>query len=193
MIERYSPSGTRVEAVAGKVASKATAEVRLDFSSAGPLELGWIRVVEKSRSVVVSCTYECLKGNTLTTVPYMLPTFRRPVSDKAIQSARKFSIRHRYTLDSRALPGGALYCFVNLSAYPVQVGMCQENYPDCTNPALTNKIAPMASISFPLDPTKRFAVLESTPGYSAGAALKWTDGLAKIFGSSSSIVFDSVR
>ena len=109
-----------------------------------------------------------------------------------MQSAVRYSIRHRYTYDVLALRGVA-YFFVNLSDYPVQVGMCQANYPDCTNLTLPYTLPSLASISFPIDQQKPFLVLESTPGFSAGTALESSEGLTRIFGASSSITFGPVR
>jgi hypothetical protein len=64
-IQRSSATGTLLDAVAKKVAGRATTEVRLDLSPPGPPEFGWIRVAEKSKAVVVSSTSEYLNGNTI--------------------------------------------------------------------------------------------------------------------------------
>jgi hypothetical protein len=189
-VQRYSADGTLLDAVARSVAAKTKTDVRLDVSSARP-EFGWIRVVTKGDKTVVSSTYETLSGNSLTTIPH-LAVFRHPLSENAVREARRYSIRHRYTYDVFALHGVA-YFFVNLSDYPVEVGMCQADYPDCTNLTLPHTVPPRASISFRIDQQKRFLVLESTPGYSAATALEWGEGLTKIFGATTTITFDPVR
>src|SRR5208283_4355526 len=60
--------------------------------------------------------------------------------------------------------------------YPVQVAKCQDDLPGCTNPTLPFTVTPMASISFPIDHSRRYAVIESTPGYSVLTAVRFTDG-----------------
>jgi hypothetical protein len=71
--------------------------------------------------------------------------------------------------------------------------MCQANYPGCTNTTLEHTVQPMASIAFPIDQQGQYLVLESTLGYSASAALQWSDGLTKVFGASSLIAFGLVK
>ena len=48
----------------------------------------------------------------------------------------------------------------------------------------------MASISFPLDHSRRYGVIESTPGYSVAALLRISEGVKQFFDSSSCIKFD---
>ena len=88
---------------------------------------------------------------------------------------------------------GALYVFVNLSDYPVQAGMCQDNYPDCAPPSLPYTVRPHASLVFPIDEQERFLVMHSTPGYSVATAVQWTEGLKQIFTANSSITFGLVK
>ena len=186
-IQRFSATGKLLDTVTTKVAGRSSADVRLDLS-ADSAEFGWFRSVEKGgNSVLVSSTFEYLSGNALNSLPE-LAVYRHPLSARAVQDARLYSIRHKYTYDVFALRGVA-YFFVNLSDYPVAVGMCQENYPDCTSTTLDRTVQPMATIAFPIDQQKRFLVVESEPGYSAGTALAWTEGLTKVFGASSSITF----
>ena len=78
--------------------------------------------------------------------------------------------------------------FVNLSTYPVQVAMCQDDVPQvCTNPTLPYSVSPLASISFPIDQSRRYAVIESTPGYSAATAVRMAEGSKRVFKVSSCI------
>ncbi len=189
-IQRYSAGGTLLNSLTRRVAGRSKEEARLDVSSASP-EFGWIRIVEKGKSVAVSGTYEYLGGNSLSTISH-LAVFRHPLSEGAVRSARLLSIRHRYTYDVFALRGVA-YFFVNLSDYPVDVGMCQADYPGCTSPTLPHRVSPLASTSFPVDQQKRFLVFESTPGFSVATALEWGEGMTRIFGSSSSITFGPVK
>jgi hypothetical protein len=190
-IQRYSASGKLLDSVTKTVAGRRKTEVRVDLSTE-TREFGWLRAVEKGgSSVSVSSIYEFLSGNRLASIPEQA-VYRHPLSDDAVKSARRYSIRHKYTYDVFALRGVA-YFFVNLSNYPVDVGMCQANYPGCTNTTLEHTVLPMASIAFPIDQQARFLVLESNPGFSAGTALQWGDGLTKAFGASSSITFGPVK
>jgi hypothetical protein len=143
-------------------------------------------------TVLVSADEELLDGDTLRTSPNVLAVFRHPLSKGDVRSAYQYSIRHRYTYDLYAHPGGVAVFFVNLSESPIAVSMCQENYPDCTNAALPFTVAPSAMIAFPINQDKRYAVLESTPGFSAATVQAWTSGLTKIFGAASSITFGPV-
>ena len=160
--------------------------VRVDVASETPA-FGWFQVTQEGHSIDVSASYEYLNGDNLTTIP-MLAVFRHPLSLGAVRSALKTSIHHRYTYDVFTLRG-ALYVFVNLSDYPVQAGMCQENYPDCMLTSLPHTVRPHASLVFPIDQERRFLVVHSTPGYSVATAVEWTEGLKQIFAANSSITF----
>jgi hypothetical protein len=95
-IQRYSATGRLLDSMTKTVAARGKAEVNLDPSADQP-EFGWFRTVENGAgSVLVSSTYEYLGGNTLTSVP-SLAIYRHPLSGDAVQSARRYSIRHKYT------------------------------------------------------------------------------------------------
>ena len=68
--------------------------------------------------------------------------------------------------------------------------MCQDDLPGYTNPTLPFTVTPMASISFPIDHSRRYAVIESTPGYSVLTAVRFTDGTKQSFDASSCIKFE---
>ena|ERR1017187_4025711 len=170
-------------------AGRAT-EVRVDVASETPA-FGWLQVTEDGHSLKISATYEHINGNTLVSTP-MLPVFRHPLSEGAVRSASKYSMHHGYTYDVFALRG-ALYVFVNLSDYPVQAGMCQENYPDCVLLSLPYTVKPHASVLLPIDQQRRFLIMHSTPGYSVATAVEWTEGLKQVFAADSSITFGAVK
>ena len=65
--------------------------------------------------------------------------------------------------------------------------MCQDDVPGCNNPTLPYTVSPMASISFPIDQSRRYAVIESTPGYSAATGVRVAEGGKRIFKVSSCI------
>jgi hypothetical protein len=182
-IERHSASGRLLDNVKKAVPAGGNTEVRMDLSSASP-EFGWIRVLSKGKGVSASTTLEVVDGDTLQSIPQEA-VFRRPELTK-----RRFSaLPHRWTFDGSDNLGFLMY-FVNLSEYPVQAAMCQDDYPGCTNPTLPYTVAPMASISFPIDQSRRYTVVESTPGYSVATALRLTEGAERIFGASSCIKFE---
>lgn len=185
-IQAWLSDGSPRQKVSRVVPAATITELRVDMASETPA-LGWIQVIRDNTCVQVSATYEYLDGNTLTTIP-MLAVSRHPLSEAAVRSALKYSVHHRYTYDVFALRG-ALYVFVNLSDYPVQAGICQENYPDCVLTSLPYTVMPHASLVFPIDPQRRFLVMHSTPGYSVATAVEDTEGLKQIFAANSSITF----
>jgi hypothetical protein len=189
-IQPWLSDGSPLQNVSQIVPGSTATEVRVAVASETPT-FGWFQITEEGHAITVSAAYEYLNGNTLTTIP-MLPVFRHPSSDGAVRSALEYSIHHRYTYDVFALQG-ALYVFVNLSDYPVQAGMCQENYPDCVVPSLPRTVEPHAGLVFTIDQKKRFLVMHSTPGYSVATAVEWTEGLKQIFTANSSITFDLVK
>jgi hypothetical protein len=169
-----------------QLALPGTTEVRVDMDSDTPT-VGWMQVTATGHGVDISGTYEYITGNALISVP-MLAILRHPLAASAVKAAVKYSVHHRYTYDVFALRG-ALYVFVNLSDYPVQVGMCQDSAPDCMPPSLPYTVKPNARIVFPIDPQKQFLILHSTPGYSAATAVEWTEGMRQIFAANSTITF----
>lgn len=189
-IQPWDSNGSPLERRDQMVPAGATTEIRVDVTS-DPPKLGWVQVMEEGRTTKVSATYEYLDGDTVTTIP-MLAVFRHPLSESAVRSALQYSIHHRYTYDVFALRG-VLYVFVNLSDYPVQAGLCQENYPDCVLQSLPYTVMPHASLVLPIDQQKRFLVMHSTPGYSVSTAVEMTEGLRRIFAVNSSITFGPVR
>jgi len=156
--------------------------VRLDLSSAIP-EFGWVRVLTRGKAVTISMTLEMTQQGTLESLPEQ--AVHRHPEPKARLSAQP----HRWAFDLIDNLSALAY-FVNLSEYPVQVAMCQDEVPGCANPTLPYTVAPMASISFPLDHSRRYAVIESTPGYSAAASLRFTEGAKQYFDASSCIKFE---
>jgi hypothetical protein len=189
-VQPWDSNGSPLEKRDQVVLAGATTEMRVDVTS-GPPKLGWFQVMEEGRTIKISATYEYLNGDTVTTIP-VLAVFRHPLSESAVRSALEYSIHHRYTYDVFALRG-VLYVFVNLSDYPVQAGLCQENYPDCVLPSLPYTVMPHASLVLPIDQQKRFLVMHSTPGYSVATAVEMTEGLQRIFAVNSSIRFGPVR
>jgi hypothetical protein len=190
-IDRYSEHGERLATAISNVGAKAKLEVRLDVSSVTPAA-GWIRVITRGNDVRVSSMQELLDGNTLRTLPSEA-VFRHPLSEGAIRVARRYSIPHRYTYDLMMLGGGVAFVFVNLSDYPVAVGMCQADYPGCENSTPPRTVPPLASTAFEIDPLRRFGVVESTPGYSAASPVEFQPGFTKTFGSESTITFEPVK
>lgn len=182
-IERYSASGSLLDNVKKSVPVGGNTEVRMDLSSANP-EFGWIRVLSEGKGVSVSAAIETVDGDMLWSVPQKAVS-RHPELTKHRLSA----LPHEWRFDVAANLGFLMY-FVNLSEYPVQVAMCQDDFPDCTNPTLPYRVAPMASISFPIDQSRRYAVVESTPGYSVATALQLSEGTKRIFKVSSCIKFE---
>jgi hypothetical protein len=182
-VERYSSSGSLLDSVSKAVSGNGNAEVRVDLSSSRP-ELGWIRVLSKGIGVDVKASLEMVEGDTLQTIPQGA-AHRHPELTK--QSLG--SLPHIWTFDVANNLGFLLY-FVNLSDYPVQVAMCQDERPGCRNPTLPYAVASMASISFPIDQSRRYAVIESTPGYSAVTSLRLTEGAKSTFEASSCIKFE---
>lgn len=189
-IQPWLLDGSARQKISQMAPGNTATEVRVDVASEAPT-FGWFQITEEGRTKEVSAVYEYLSGNSLITIP-MLPVFRHPSSGGAVRSAVKYSIHHRYTYDVFALRG-ALYVFVNLSDYPVQAGMCQENCPDCVVASLPHTVEPHAGLVFTIDQQKRFLVIHSTPGYSVGTAVEWTEGWKRIFTANSSITFDLVK
>lgn len=183
-IERYSANGRLLETVTKAMLVGGHTEVRLDLSSDKP-EFGWIRVLATSKGVTVSTAVETVQGNTLESIPQGA-VYRNPPLTK-----RPFlALPHRWTYNV-ANNLGFLFYFVNLSEYPVQAGICQDDHhPNCTSPALPSTVAPMASISFPIDQSRRYAVIESSPGYSVATTLRLSDGTRKVFDASTCIKFE---
>jgi hypothetical protein len=182
-IERYSSNGSLLDKIKKTVPAGGNTEVRLDLSSPSP-EFGWIRVLSEGKGVNVSASLEVVQGNTLQTLPEKA-TYRHPELTKRPLAA----VPHRWNFDVTD-NAGSLFYFVNLSEYPVQVAMCQDDHPNCTNPTLPYRVAPMASISFPIDQSRRYAVVESTPGYSVATALQFSEGTKRLFDASSCIKFE---
>jgi len=183
-IERYSSSGRLVESITKAVATGGHTEVRLDLSSPKP-EFGWIRVLSSGKGVSVSTAVETIQGNTLQSLPQGAVSRNPPLTKRPF-----ISLPHRWTYNvTNNL--GFLFYFVNLSEYAVQVSMCQDDHhPTCTSTALPSTVAPMASISFPIDQSRRYAVIESSPGYSVAATVRLSDGTKKVFDASTCIKFE---
>ena len=179
-IERYSQGGKLLDTVTRAVQAGESAEVRIDMPSPEP-EFGWIRVLSSSKTLKVSAAVDTIQGATLETIPQQAVP-RHPVLTKSHLPASL----HRWTFDVTNHLGFLMY-FVNLSTYPVQVAMCQDDVPECTSPTLPYSVSPMASISFPIDQSRRYAVIESTPGYSAATAVSVAEGAKRIFKVSSCI------
>ena len=182
-IERYSADGRLLETITKAVPAGGHIEARMDLSSLKP-EFGWIRVLSKGKGVTVSTAVETLQENTIESISQGA-VYRHP----AELTKHLFAVPHRWTYDV-ANNLGFLFYFVNLSEYPVQVGMCQDQRPNCTNPTLPSTVAPMASISFPIDQSRRYAVIESSPGYSVATTLRLSDGAKKVFDASTCIKFE---
>ncbi len=172
-IERYSSDGRLLENVAKTLPASGKTEVRLDLSSAAP-EFGWVRVLTSGKALLISMTLEMTQQETLESLPEQA-VYRHPGPNKHLSP-----LPHKWKLDLIDSLSALAY-FVNLSKYPVQVAMCQDEVPDCTNPTLPYTVAPMASISFPLDHSRRYAVIESTPGYSVATSLRFAEGAKKYF------------
>lgn len=141
-------------------------------------------MLSNGKAVSVSTTVETVYQNTLEAIP-QTAVFRDPERTRHPLPA----IGHRWRVNVVENLGVVFY-FVNLSEYPVQVGMCQDDRPNCTNAILPSTVAPMASISFPIDESRKYAVIESTPGYSVATTLRFTDGTRKVFEASSCIKFE---
>ena len=182
-IDRYSTTGIVLESVAKRVPGGGNEEVRFDLSSPQP-ELGWIRVRSKGDAIDMAASLEMVDGNMLQSLPQSA-VHRHPELTKQHLG----TLPHIWTFDVSDNLGFLLY-FVNLSDCSVQVAMCQDDRPGCRNPTLPYAVAPMASISFPIDQSRRYAVIESTPGYSALTALKLTEGAKRTFEASSCIKFE---
>ena len=183
-IERYSANGHLLETVTKSVPGGGHVEARLDLSSPTP-EFGWIRVLAKGKGISVYTAVETLHENTLESIPQGA-VYRHPAElNKHLFAA----VPHKWTYDV-ANNLGFLFYFVNLSEYPVQVGMCQDERPNCTNPTLPSTVASMASISFPIDQSRRYAVIESSPGYSVATTLRLSDGTKKVFDTSTCVTFE---
>jgi len=189
-VQPWLSDGSSLEKSYQTVSAGAATEMRVEVASEPP-KLGWLQVTEEGRTISVSATYEHLNGNSLSTIP-MLAVFRHLLTEGAVRSALQYSLHHRYTYDVFALRG-VLYVFVNLSDYPVQAGMCQENYPDCVLLSLPYTVMPHASVILPIDQDKRFLVMHSTPGYSVATAVEMTEGLQRIFAVNSSITFGAAK
>ncbi len=179
-IERYSQGGKLLDSVTRVVQSGESTELRIDLSSP-EAELGWIRVMSNAKTLKVWAAVDTLEGASIETVPQQAVP-RHPLLTKGHLPASL----HRWTFDVANNLGFLMY-FVNLSAYPVQVAMCQDDVPGCTNPTLPYSVLSMASISFPIDQSRRYAVIESTPGYSAATAVRIAEGNKRIFKVSSCI------
>jgi hypothetical protein len=179
-VERYSQDGKLLDTVTRVVQAGESTELRIDLSSPEP-ELGWIRVLSNAKTLKVSAAIDTIEGATLETIPQQAVP-RHPLLTKRHLPASL----HRWTFDVANNLGFLMY-FVNLSSYPVQVAMCQDDVPGCTNPTLPSSVSPMASISFPIDQSRRYAVIESTPGYSAATAVRVAEGGKRIFKVSSCI------
>ncbi|MGA2371666.1 MAG: PEGA domain-containing protein [Candidatus Korobacteraceae bacterium] len=179
-IERYSQGGKLLDTVTRVVQAGESTEVRIDLPSPEP-ELGWIRVLSNAKALKVSAAVDTIEGATLETVPQQAVP-RHPLLTKGHLTASL----HRWTFDVANNLGFLMY-FVNLSTYPVQVAMCQDDVPGCTSPTLPYSVSPMASISFPIDQSRRYAVIESTPGYSAATGVRVAEGGKRTFKVSSCI------
>ncbi len=183
-IERYSATGRLIETVTKAVPAGGHTEVRTDLSSAKP-EFGWIRVLSTGKGVSVSAAVETIQGNTLESIPQGAVYRSPPLTKRS-----PLGSPHRWTYNV-ANNLGFLFYFVNLSEYPVQVSMCQDDHhPNCASPALPSTVSPRAGISFPIDQSRRYAVIESSPGYSVATTLRVSDGTKKIFDASTCIKFE---
>jgi hypothetical protein len=180
----YLPNGSIAIDRSNDIGPKHTADVEIDLKRERP-EIGWVKVIATAETRV-SAKLEYLTGNELISLP-QLPISPHPFTEAAVRSASLYGLRHRYTYNVSALHGVA-YVFVNLSPYAVHAGMCQSPAPTCTAP-LTRTVGPMAWASFPIDESIPYAVVESTPGFSAGTAIAFSPGLAKVFSANSSITF----
>jgi hypothetical protein len=181
-IERYSADGRLLDKVAKTLPAFGKEEARLDLSSPIP-EFGWVRVLTKGSAVTMQTALEMTRQGTVETI-LEPPAHRHPEPNKRLSASP-----HKWTFDLIDKQSVLEY-FVNLSEYPVQVAMCQDDVPDCTSPTLPNTVAPLASIAFPLDHSRRYGVLESTPGYSAVVLLSPTEGTKQYFDAASCIKFD---
>jgi hypothetical protein len=181
-IERYSSDGRLLENVTKTLPANGNTEVRLDLSSTTP-EFGWVRVLTSGKAFAISMTLERMQQETFESLPEQA-VYRHPEPNKHLST-----LPHKWKFDLINSLSSLAY-FVNLSKYPVQVAMCQDDVPDCTNPTLPYTVAPMGSISFPLDHSRRYAVIESTPGYSAATSVRFTEGSKKYFEASSCIKFE---
>lgn len=83
-VERYSGNGKLLDKVAKTVPAGGKAEVRLDLSSPTP-ELGWVRVLTKSKAVAVSTTLEVRRGDTLETLREQV-VYRQPEGTRRVIS-----------------------------------------------------------------------------------------------------------
>ena len=182
-VERYSSSGNLLDNIKKAVPANGKLEVRIDLSAPVP-EFGWIRVLSEGASVDVSAAIETVKGDMLWSVPQKSVS-RHP----GVSKHRMPQVPHKWSFDVTTNLGFMMY-FVNLSDYPVQAAMCQDDVPDCSNPTLPYTVAPMASISFPIDQSRRYGVVESTPGYSVATALRLSDGTKQMFKASSCIKYE---
>src|SRR5271157_6048232 len=179
-IERYAATGCMVETLEKIVPAAEKADVRLDLSQPHP-DIGWMRVLSKGKAVSVSTTYESLRGNVLVSVPHDHLGSRGP-------TGRIMGIHHRWRID-QAKHNAFFAFFVNLSDYPVQVGICRSDHPNVSCRTLNHTVAPWAQIGFRISPSDRYLTIESEPGYSASTAIHLTDGEKQVFNASSSITF----
>ena len=104
----------------------------------------------------------------------------------------QFGLPHRYTHDAARLTGGIYYVFVNLSPYPVSVGLCQSDLPLCVGPQNLHA-NPMEQIEFNRDQNKRYSVISSTAGVSVMDPAEIRPGTQHTFTTESAIQFDPVK
>jgi hypothetical protein len=192
-IQRFASDGTAIEALPRAVAPGSIEKVRLELD-AEKADLGWLRVLVFGTGVNVSGAFEWLSEDTVTTLD-QTPVFRDPRAAGPLQIAQLYSLNHKYTADILKMAGAPFaYFFANLSEYPVRAGICQAQDAPCpAAPLLDRTVPPGGSVFFRIDPTRRFILLESTPGYSAAVAVTLVEGLRKTFGVDSSITFGPVK
>jgi hypothetical protein len=181
-IERYSASGCLLESVKKTVPPGGNVGVRLgDVDQEARREIDWIRVVSEGKGLTVSNTHDVLKGDTLVSNER-----GRPVSRSSKGLLEK--LNHRWTTNLREHPANLAY-FINLSEYPVNVGACESDRPKFSCRTLSHTVAPMAQIVFRLDQSRRYSLIESTPGSSAAQLIHVIDGDKRVFGAETNITF----
>ncbi len=192
-ISTFLASGKLLDETSLSLPAGGNASKTIDISGGGKTREDdlycWLRV---SGMVSTSANYESTSGDSLITLA-QLPVLQSPLTDKAVKLGVMTGTRHRYTLDLQSLPESRFWVFVNLSPYSVGVDVCQSNVPNCSNPSLSRTVSPLAAIVLPIETGRRFAILESSPGFSAATAVKDSEGIRKTFQSSSSVTFDSIK
>jgi hypothetical protein len=167
--------------ISESVAGGSSHDVRLDFSKTkGVPRVGWIRTASKG-NVRVSSTQEIINNNTLVSVersPTRRATFLK-------------NVNHRWMADTEKVRGESDY-FINLSDRPVRVGFCQSDVPAFRCRYLSYTLGPLEQTAFRITPGKRYALIESSPGYSSAMVMRSVAGDRKVFEASTSITFGDV-